>query len=219
MYSTGLRRNDAVIEAQRLRLERTLRPFGGDSLTGKRPLDRKLLLAVGSGRTLIIDSLCVPVLAVPGGHHGGGKSKHNNQLLTNSGHRHYVCAVRAGATARRAPLTVATRTVDTVQECVEWYAASGSDDAGYVEFIKKPSGKTKKGKETIGGPLRIGGLDLEDEVSSWKCTVEVYGLKNGGDSLSSADDTGCDHSDTKSVLVCIVKDSCIFKFIILLVRL
>ncbi|XP_026821529.1 uncharacterized protein LOC113559940 [Rhopalosiphum maidis] len=183
----GLRRTDAVREAQRLRVERTLLPGGimGDRST--------YLNAHGDGKTLVIQSLRVPILSSlnSGGNHN--KLKHNSgeglENLTRwpGGYRYFVCAIRAVATVHRPPVTAASRPADAVEESVLRFSNDASicrnnDEInyGYVEFITKKrvknSGSRKAPTESEGAPIMIHGLDDR----GWKITVELYGVSPTG---------------------------------------
>lgn len=164
----GLRRLDAVREAQRLRVECTLLP-------GER--SKKIY---GNGRTLVIESLRVPILSpmVNGGNKGT-----DNLTRWSGGYRYFVCAIRAAATSYRPPVTSATRPVDAVEESVLRFSVDSTtvcDDAsssGYIEFITKKQIKSSGSRkcpmptEAEGAPIMIHNLD-----GRWKITIELYGI-------------------------------------------
>uniref|UniRef100_A0A2H8TRJ4 Actin-binding protein anillin n=1 Tax=Melanaphis sacchari TaxID=742174 RepID=A0A2H8TRJ4_9HEMI len=181
----GLRRTDAVREAQRLRVERTLLPGG---IMGERST---YLSARGNGKTLVIQSLRVPILSSlnSGGNHN--KMKHNSgeglENLTRwpGGYRYFVCAIRAVATVHRPPVTAASRPADAVEESVLRFSNDAAicrniDEInyGYVEFITKKRVKNSGSRkcpaptESEGAPILIHGLDDR----GWKITVELYGI-------------------------------------------
>lgn len=184
-----MRRTDAVREAQRLRVERTLLPGG---IMGERST---YLNANGDGKTLVIQSLRVPILSSlnNGGNHN--KIKHNSgeglENLTRwpGGYRYFVCAIRAVATVHRPPVTAASRPADAVEESVLRFSNDASTcrntdeiNYGYVEFITKKRVKTSGSRkcpgptEAEGAPIMIHGLDDR----GWKITVELYGVSPTG---------------------------------------
>lgn len=203
---------DAVLEAQRLRVEQTLLP---DGIFGKR--DRQLK-TVGTGKTLVIESLRVPILSSVI-NSGSNKNKYSaiegieNQTRWPGGYRYFVCVVRAAATAHRPPLTVATRPADALEEAVRRFSidAHCSDkeiNYGYVEFITKKYMKSTGTKKCTlpsaseGAPIMITGLN-ED---GWKVTIELYGLSPTatGELENQSTSSSKDHHDShenKSVLV------------------
>ncbi|XP_008180199.1 uncharacterized protein LOC100572761 isoform X2 [Acyrthosiphon pisum] len=185
----GLRRTDAVREAQRLRVERTLLPGG---IMGERST---YLNSNGDGKTLVIQSLRVPILSSvnSGGNHN--KIKHNSseglENLTRwpGGYRYFVCAIRAVATVHRPPVTAASRPADAVEESVLRFSNDGTTcrnkdeiNYGYVEFITKKRVKNSGSRkcagptESEGAPIMIHGLDDR----GWKITVELYGVSPTG---------------------------------------
>lgn len=202
----GLRRTDAVREAQRLRVERTLLPGG---IMGERST---YLNTHGDGKTLVIQSLRVPILSSlnSGGNHN--KIKHNSgeglENLTRwpGGYRYFVCAIRAVATVHRPPVTAASRPADAVEESVLRFSNDAATcqnkdeiNYGYVEFITKKRVKNSGSRkcagptEAEGAPIMIHGLDDR----GWKITVELYGvsptgigendLHNGGNNVKEHD--------------------------------
>lgn len=172
----GLRRTDAVREAQRLHVERTLLPgsIGKKSVRNlKNPVE---------GKTLVIESLRVPILmALTSGGNYKNKKYNTNEKIENmtrwaGGYRYFVCAIRAAATVQRPTTTAVTQPVDVIEESVRRFSADvitrrGDDEIGYgyVDFI------TNK-------PVMIHGLDGDE----WKITIELYGL-------SSTDTGGLKH--------------------------
>jgi len=202
-----LRRTDAVREAQRLRVERTLLPGGTD----------RHLKIQGNGRTLVIESLRVPILSAV--------ATSNNKVTENltrwpGGYRYFVCAIRAAATGHRPPVTSATRPVDAIEESLLRFSGGSSVarcdndgvEFGYVEFITKTQIKLYAGRkwpvptEAEGAPIMINGLDDE----GWIITIELYGLSptaatgepdhhNGSNNSKEHDG----HENIKSVLVSI----------------
>ncbi|KAF0761423.1 Uncharacterized protein FWK35_00023440, partial [Aphis craccivora] len=185
----GLRRTDAVREAQRLRVERTLLPGG---IMGERST---YLNAHGDGKTLVIHSLRVPILSSLNGGGNHNKIKHNSgeglENLTRwpGGYRYFVCAIRAVATVHRPPVTAASRPADAVEESVLRFSndatiCRNTDESnyGYVEFITKKRVKNSGGRkcpaptESEGAPIMIHGLDDR----GWKITVELYGISPTG---------------------------------------
>lgn len=210
---SGLKRTDAVREAQRLRVEHTLLPGG---ITGRRfnPLN------VGSkGKTLVIESLRVPILSalISGGSNNKTKYTPNEgtENLTRwpGGYRYFVCAVRAAATTHRPPMTAATRPADSVEESMSRFAldsARRGDDGigyGYVEFITKKQLKSSSSRkcpmptESEGAPIMIKGLD----DGGWKITVELYGLSPSAtgeyDHHINSNNKEHDKHENRSVLV------------------
>jgi len=201
-----------VLEAQRLRVERTLLP---DGVLGKRDRHPK---PVGAGKTLVIESLRVPILSSVISS-GSNKNKFSaiegmeNQTRWPGGYRYFVCVVRAVATAHRAPMTIATRPADALEESVRRFSidAHCNDNGinyGYVEFITKKHVKNSGTKKCAlpsaseGAPIMINGLN-ED---GWKVTIELYGLSPTATGDLENQNSGKDHHDThenKSVLVSI----------------
>lgn len=164
----GLRRTDAVREAQRLHVERTLLP-GSIGKTSIRNLKNR-----GDGKTLVIESLRVPILkALTSCGNYKNKKYNTNERIENmsrwsGGYRYFVCAIRAAATVLRPTATAVTQPVDVVEESVRRFSADiltrrGDDEMsyGYVDFI------TNK-------PIMIHGLDGDE----WKVTIELYGLSS-----------------------------------------
>lgn len=177
----------------------------------------------GEGKTLVIESLCVPILSamVSGG---------NNIKATNSNHyegienltrwsgayRYFVCVFRAASTIHRSSITLATRPVDAVEESIKRFSFNAGhrvDEGvgyGYVEFITqkylKVSGSRKCFKSSEGAPIMIQSLD----DGEWKITVELYGLSSlntgnrdhSNNSSNSKDHDG--HENSKSVLVSVL---------------
>lgn len=208
----GLRRTDAVREAQRLRVECTLLPSnnGGKKI--------RHLKVCGLGKTLVIDSLRVPILSSVFISGNNNKTKHSsNEELENltrwpGGYRYFVCAIRAVATVHRPPVTAATRPADAVEESLLRFSVDNhhnNDETGYgyVEFITKKQVKSSVSRkcampsESQGAPIMIHGLD----DGGWKITVELYGLpqvatgeydykKSNGKEYDS-------HDNSRSVLV------------------
>lgn len=204
-------------EAQRLRVERTLLPGG---ILGEKS---KHLNPHGAGKTLVIQSLRVPILSSLNSGGNQNKMKHSSEgieTLTRwpSGYRYFVCAIRAVATVHRPPLTAASRPADALEESVLRFGnhitdcSSNEINYGYVEFITKKRVKNPVGrkcpapKESEGSPIMIPGLD----DSGWKITVELYGVSptvendhhNGGNNVKEHD--GHEH---RSVLVSILFQS------------
>jgi len=200
-----LRRTDAVREAHRLRVERTLLPGG----------IHKELMIHGNGKTLVIESLRVPILSAV-----VSRTNKGTENLTRwpGGYRYFVCAIRAMATGHRPPVTSATRPVDAVEESVIRFSAdnpyayqsNNGIDFGYVEFITKKQIKFSGGRkcpmptEAEGAPIMVHGLDDE----GWKITVELYGLSPTAvtgehdlhhGNINSKEHDG--HENIKSVLV------------------
>lgn len=170
-------------EAQRLRVERTLLP--GRATNGK----FNHLKISGEGKTLVIESLRVPILSALISV-GSNKTKYTSNEGTENltrwpgGYRYFVCVVRAAATAHRPPMTAATRPADSVEESMSRFSLDSvhhGDDGigyGYVEFITKKQVKNSSSRkcpmptESEGAPIMIKGLD----DGGWKITVELYGL-------------------------------------------
>lgn len=198
MFTTiGLRRTDAVREAQRLHVERTLVPGS----IGKKNI--RNLKNRGDGKTLVIESLRVPILmALNSGGNYKNKKINTNERIENmtrwsGGYRYFVCAIRAAATVQRPTMTAVTQPVDVIEESVRRFSADiisrrGDDEIGYgyVDFI------TNK-------PIMVHGLDEE----GWKITIELYGLSStetGGLNHHSGSrnikENDC-HENSKSVLV------------------
>jgi hypothetical protein len=163
-----LRRTDAVREAQRLHVERTLVP-GSIGRKNVKNLENR-----GDGKTLVIESLRVPILmALTSGGNYKNKKCNTNERIENmtrwsGGYRYFVCAIRAAATVQRPTMTAVTQPVDVVEESVRRFSADiitrhGDDEIGhgYVDFI------TNK-------PVMVHGLDEE----GWKITIELYGLSS-----------------------------------------
>ncbi|KAL4126833.1 hypothetical protein QTP88_011041 [Uroleucon formosanum] len=182
-------RADALSEIRRLRNECTFLPVEN---MWKRFTD---LTAHGDGKTLVIQSLRVPILSYLNRGRKHKKMKYNSsngfENLTRwpSEYRYFVCAIRAGATIYRPPLVVASRPVDVVEES----ALRFSNDIttcrnkeekkyGYVEFITKKremnsgSGMCAGPTESDGAPIMIHGLDDK----GWKITVDLYGISPTG---------------------------------------
>lgn len=198
-------------EAQRLRVEHTLLP---DGVLGKKNGHLKVN---GNGKTLVIESLRVPILS-SSNTNSHNKTKYSaiegmeNQTRWPGGYRYFVCAVRAAATACRPPITAGTRPADALAESVRRFSVDTHDDGisyGYVEFITKRqiknSNSRKQGipSEAEGGPIMIHGLDDD----GWKVTVELYGLSPTAtgnlESHSGKDGKEHDTHENKSVLVSI----------------
>lgn len=201
-------------EAQRLRVERTLLPGGIPDKSNRH------LNIVGNGKTLVIESLRVPILSSVI-NSGNNKSKYSaiegmeNQTRWPGGYRYFVCAVRAAATLGRPPMTAATRPADALEESVRRFSVDTycSDDGisyGYVEFITKKQVKSSSTRKCVipseaeGAPIMINGLDN----NGWKVTVELYGLSptatgdlehHNSNSTNKEQDT----HENKSVLVSI----------------
>lgn len=207
-----MRRTDAVREAQRLRVEQTLLPSnnGGKQF--------KHLKVCGEGKTLVIDSLRVPILSAVFSGGNNNKAKHNtNEEIENltrwpGGYRYFVCAIRAVATAYRSPVTAATRPVDAIEESLLRFSVDnrhGNDETGYgyVEFITKKQVKSSGGRkcpvpsESQGAPIMINGLD----DGGWKITVELYGLPQVAGEYDHQINNGKEHDghENRSVLVSI----------------
>lgn len=203
-----------MLEAQRLRVEGTLLP---DGVLGKRDRHPK---TVGEGKTLVIESLRVPILSSVISS-SNNKNKFSaiegmeNQTRWPGGYRYFVCVVRAVATAHRPPMTVATRPADALEESVRRFSIDvhcndNGINYGYVEFITKKHVKNLGSKKCAlpsaseGAPIMINGLNEE----GWKVTIELYGLSPTatGDLENQNSHSGKDHYDThgnKSVLVSI----------------
>lgn len=200
LFILGLRRTDAVREAQRLRVERKLLP------------GQKYTKIHGNGKTLVIESLRVPILSAMV---SGGNKGMENLTRWSGGYRYFVCAIRAAATAHRPPMTSATRPVDAVEESVLRFsvdtasALHGDDGSsfGYVEFITKKQIKNSSGRkcpmptEAEGAPIMIHNLD----DGGWKITIELYGLSptavTGEHEHNSNSKERDSHENIKSVLV------------------
>lgn len=151
----------------------------------------KQLKISGDGKKLIFESIRVPLLSSVIS--GGNKNKYNaNEGIENltrwpGGYRYFVCAIRAEATVRRPPVTLATRPADVVEESLlrfsgatPVYQSENELSYGYVEFITKKPAKSSGGRKCLmpieaeGGPIIINGLD----DGGWKITVELYGLSS-----------------------------------------
>lgn len=165
-----------MLEAQRLRLERTL--FPGD-VPGQ--VHMKVF---GEGKRLVIESLRVPLLSTIISTNNLPKNKavdYGNLTKWPQEYRYFVCVIRATATAYRPPMTTATRPVDSINESIYRFTLDNYSRPynelgyGFVEFINRRSIISSAGRkcpDSEGVPIIIHGLDN----TGWKITVELYGL-------------------------------------------
>lgn len=164
-------------------------------LIGEQPLYQLHSVAPKSGKKLIIDSLCVPLLSLPSTYQKNEMSKKINNFTVRE-FRHYVCVVRTETMIRKPRLIVATGIVDAVIERIKWSSSNKSTDPRYVEFIKYPNDYKNNDGRFIGGPLKIDPFD-DNETPTWKCVLELYGMNN---------DCGAklDEDNTQNVMVSII---------------
>ncbi|XP_050444362.1 anillin [Adelges cooleyi] len=169
----GLKRNACLMEAQRLRVEKTLLPKGQGS--------KSHILKSSSSVTssLLIKDLSIPIRW----------DYIRNISIREDKRCHFVCAVQCSGVSAATAQVIATKSVEASytgngNRCGNNSGTSGIP-VGYIEFPEE---------------LRVdlGNVDEKEVDQDFKCTVEVYGLVVDHNKNNSSDKFGASSSSHHS---------------------